>query len=140
LNDLIVFLKLNPFVYAFSNRAIRRAFRQVIFRRCCCCMCRAQSTNERQIGRRQRIQSGSLTTDTVQIIPKRTSSFSADVCRTIPKTNNELDASVSSPFRGPSTGEPVVSFADFLADTGDDDNNDDQQNNSENTKNNSTST
>jgi hypothetical protein len=53
--------------------------------------------------------------------------MSADVGRTIPKTDSELDPSVASPFRGPSTGEPEISFADFLADAGTDDDNDDQQ-------------
>jgi hypothetical protein len=106
-------------------------------------MCRANSNNEHQIARRQRIHSGSLT-ETSQIIPRQTNSFSADVGRTISRTDNEIDTSAHSPFRGPSTGGPVVSFADFLADTGDDDKDDDQEKHSDSsstsTKNNLTST
>ena len=44
----------------------------------------------------------------------------------MPKTDNEIDTSANSVFRGPNTGGPVVSFADFLADTGTDDDDDDQ--------------
>ena len=90
-------------------------------------MCKADSANERQIVRRQRMKSHSLT-ESSQIYSKRANSISADVGRTVPKTDSELDPSVTAPFRGPSTGGPVISFADFLADTtGEDDETNDQQ-------------
>ncbi len=113
MNDFIVcfFKKLNPFVYAFSNRQICQAFRQVIFRRCC--TFRRQSNNEQQIDRHPRAYSGSLTTDTPQIIPKRINSFSIDRPRTISKTEND---SLNSSLRAPTISGLVVSFADCLND------------------------
>jgi hypothetical protein len=95
----------------------------VIFRRCC--FRRKQSNDEHQIDRPKRAHSGSLTTDISQINSKRKSSASTDVCRTIPKTENNLDTSPKAPV----IDEVVVSFEDFLADTADDD--DDEQSDSE---------
>jgi len=132
---------LNPFVYAFSNRAIRRAFRQVLFRRfCCSCLrcwlCRylcpnkcKEYTNQESY---QRNPSNSFATQTSQVAPRRTSSLSGEIIRTLPKTSTDFDAISSSPVTPMRTiggGGPVVSFADFLAETGDDDisNNDDKQ-------------
>ena len=91
-------------------------------------MCQKKGTYDHKLGRRQRANSASLT-ETSQVNFKRTNSYIPDVCRTIPKANKELDALVDSPFRGPSTGGPVVSFADFLAETADDD---EQETNAEN--------
>jgi hypothetical protein len=145
---LILFiLKLNPFVYAFSNRAIRRAFRQVLFRRFCCCglrfwLCRylcpnkANENNEQTSYQYQRGHSNSFATQTSQVAPRRTSSLSTEMTRTIPKTDNEFNALSSSPItpmRTAGIGGPVVSFADFLAETGADDisSNDDNKSNHE---------
>jgi hypothetical protein len=127
----LFYLKLNPFVYAFSNRAIRRAFRQVICRRFCCCglrcwLCRhfcpnkANEYNDQPSSQYQRGHSNSFATQTSQVAPRRTSSLSADIIRPISKTTNDFDASSSSPktpVRTPGNGGPVVSFADFLAET-----------------------
>lgn len=113
--------QLNPFVYAFSNRSIRRAFRQVICRRFCCCMCQKKGTYDHKISRRQRLNSASYTTDVSQGTLRRTNSYVAEVCRTIPKLNRELDTLVNSPFRTAHTGAPVVSFADSIAETAKDD-------------------
>jgi hypothetical protein len=52
---------------------------------------------------------------------KRTNSSLTDVVRVIPKTENDLNTSSDAAIRAPTTSGPVVSFADFLADTGDDD-------------------
>lgn len=127
---------LNPFVYAFSNRAIRRAFRQVIFRRFCCCILRCwfcryfcpnklNDYNDRQSYQHQRTYSNSFTTQTSQVAPRRTSSFSTELIRPLPKLTNNHDSTPSSipvnPLRAAGTGGPVVSFADFLAETEDDD-------------------
>ncbi|CAF0811216.1 unnamed protein product [Adineta ricciae] len=109
---------LNPFVYAFSNRAIRRAFRQVIFRRCCCCFCRTSSDqfDDQFTRRRARAYSGSLTTDVSQSVFKGVQSTSFDVDRTASKIEKDLD---SSSFRA--VEAPVVSFKEFLAEKTDDD-------------------
>lgn len=115
----------NPFVYAFSNRCIRQAFREVICRRCCCCICRKRTNqgNGHRTRRRQRGRSSSLTTDTSQITSKVPNAPSVDVVRTVPQIEHDDDTSSHPLFRGPTTGGPVVSFADFLAgaDGGDDD-------------------
>lgn len=89
-------------------------------------MCRKKGTYDHKVSRRQRHNSASLT-EFSQVNFKRTNSYITDVCRTIPKANKELDALVNSPFQGPSTGGPVVSFADFLAETADDDDDDDDE-------------
>ncbi|CAF1465752.1 unnamed protein product [Adineta steineri] len=125
---------LNPFVYAFSNRAIRRAFRQVLFRRFCCCrsqcwLCRyfcpnkATRYSEPSSSQYQRTHSNSFTTQTSQVAPRRaSSSFSADIARTIPKQMNNFDVLSNSPIRTPGgSGGPVVSFAEFLPVTNSDD-------------------
>ncbi|CAF0980783.1 unnamed protein product [Adineta steineri] len=115
---------LNPFVYAFSNRAIRRAFRQVIFRRCCCCcICPKPSNNpeEQHTSQRQRGHSGSLTTDISQVVTKGINSSSVDTMRTIPRTQSNHNYPPSSLRRTSTTAAPIVSFADFLEETGDDD-------------------
>jgi hypothetical protein len=128
-------LKLNPFVYAFSNRAIRRAFRQVICRRFCCCglrcwVCQCLCPNkcneydQQQSFQYQRAHSNSFATQTSQVAPRRASSISAEMIRTLPKTANEYDASSNSPItpmRIVGSGGPVVSFADYLSETGVDD-------------------
>jgi len=143
-----LFLKLNPFLYAFSNRAIRRAFRQVIFRRFCCCglrcwLCRYLCPNKSNENNSQSYQyqrghsGGSFTTQTSQVAPRRTSSLSTEMTRPLPKTSNDFDPLSSSPItpmRTAGTGRPVVSFADFLTETGGDDDilsNDDKQSNQE---------
>jgi hypothetical protein len=127
-------IKLNPFVYAFSNRAIRRSFREVIFRRYCCCdlrfwLCRhfcpkkPDEYNEQYL----RPYSSSFTTQTSQVAPRRTSSFSAELIRPITKTVNgcgTISNSPKTPNRTPGSGGPVVSFADFLVGTNDDDDGD----------------
>ena len=113
---------MNPFVYAFSNRAIRRAFRQVICRRFCCYfwfLCRNKS-DQPVTTRRQRAHSGSLTTETSQLPPRRTSSLSADALRNKPKVDPDGNLPAVSVFRGANTGAPAVSFADFLAQTAED--------------------
>lgn len=141
-------MKLNPFVYAFSNRAIRRAFRQIIFRRfCCCCglrywLCRYFCPNKLNENcdpsyQYQRGHSNSFATQTSQVAPRRTSSLSTELLRPLPKTNtNDGDASSNSPLtpmRTAGSGGHVVSFADFLAETGGDEisSNDDKQSNHE---------
>jgi hypothetical protein len=145
---LIFILKLNPFVYAFSNRAIRRAFRQIIFRRFCCCglrcwLCRnfcpnKSKENSEQSYQYQRNHSSSFGTQTSQIAPRRTSSLSTELIRPLPKTGNDYDASSNSPItpiRTAGSGGPIVSFADFLGETVADDisSNDDKQSNKEST-------
>ncbi|CAF3349562.1 unnamed protein product [Rotaria sp. Silwood1] len=114
---------LNPFVYAFSNRAIRRAFREVIFRRFCCCICRKKSNqhNEQNMDRRRGNRGGSLPTDTSQITLKRKCSYTTDTVRSIPKRESSLETSSPKPVRSPNTSGPVVSFAEFLSETDDDD-------------------
>jgi hypothetical protein len=52
---------------------------------------------------------------------KRTNSSSTDVARVILKTENDINTSSDTALRAATTSGPVVSFADFLADTGDDD-------------------
>ncbi|CAF1246701.1 unnamed protein product [Adineta ricciae] len=126
---------LNPFVYAFSNRAIRRAFRQIIFRRFCCwcgfrcwlcryfCPTKANAYNEQLASQYQYTHSSSYTTQTSQIAPRRASSLTGDVLRTDVKVANGFEALSSSPKtpnRTPGHSGPVVSFADFLAETGED--------------------
>ncbi|UJR35776.1 hypothetical protein I4U23_028524 [Adineta vaga] len=125
---------LNPFVYAFSNRAIRRAYRQIIFRRFCCCglrcwLCRylcpnkSNTCNEQVSSQYSRARSSSYTTQTSQIAPRRTSSVTGEVIRTIPKVANGFEALSSSPktpSRIAGNSGHVVSFADFLAETDDD--------------------
>ncbi|CAF1033700.1 unnamed protein product [Rotaria sordida] len=120
---------LNPFVYAFSNRAIRRAFREVIFRRFCCCICRKRLNqyNERKGHRRRCTASGSFTTETSQIGSRRKSSYSADLVRTIPKIECNSEPSSPKPIRSPNANGLAVSFAEFLSDTNNDD--DDNDNN-----------
>ena len=127
-------MKLNPFVYAFSNRAIRRAFRQVIFRRFCCCglrcwLCRhfcpnkSNEYNDQLSSQYQRGHSSSFQTQISQVAPRRTSSLSAEFIQPISKTTDGFDALSSSPktpIRTPGSGGPVVSFADFLAEASDD--------------------
>jgi len=139
---------LNPFVYAFSNRAIRRAFRQVLFRRFCCwgsrcwlcrylCPNKCKEYTDQESYQYQRNPSNSFQTQTSQVAPRRTSSLSDEIIRTLPKTSKDFDALSSSPITPKRTigggGGPVVSFADFLAETGDDDisTNDDKQSNKE---------
>jgi hypothetical protein len=132
--EFVFVLKLNPFVYAFSNRAIRRAFRQVIFRRFCCCglrcwLCRyfcpnkSNEYNDPQSYQYQRGTSGSFATQTSQVAPRRTSSLSAEMVRILPKPGNDFEAAPDSPItplRTGSRGGPVVSFADYLVETGSD--------------------
>jgi len=121
---LIFFFKqFNPFVYAFSNRAIRRAFRQVIFRHCCCCICRKpiDEGDEQHTRRRHRAYSGSLTTDISQITSKGPNVSLTEVVRTIPETENNHDIVSNLLIRVPTTNIPAISFADFLEETGDDD-------------------
>ena len=91
---MLSFFKLNPFVYAFSNRAIRRAFREVIFRRFCCWCC-AKKTNHYESSRHQRDYSGSLTTDTSLMAPRQTKSFKTD--------NNDKKKSKTESNHDPST-------------------------------------
>ncbi|CAF3895499.1 unnamed protein product [Rotaria sp. Silwood2] len=113
---------LNPFVYAFSNRAIRRGFREVIFRRFCCCICPKKSNqcNEQTVHRRRCIRSDSFT-DSSQIASKRKNSYSVDTIRAIPKPEDNLETSCSKQVQSPNTNGPVVSFAEFLSDTDNDD-------------------
>ncbi|UJR10235.1 hypothetical protein I4U23_014448 [Adineta vaga] len=114
---------LNPFVYAFSNKAIRRAFRQVIFRRCCCCLCGSPSdTFDEEYGRpRKRIYSGSLTTDISNSNFRALHSTSLDVGRISSKIKEDPDI---PSLRAPE--EPAVTVADFFAEkNGDDDDDDD---------------
>jgi hypothetical protein len=127
-------LKLNPFVYAFSNRAIRRAFRQVIFPRFCCCglrfwLCRhfcpnkSDEYNDQLSGQYQRGHSNSFQTQISQVAPRRTSSFSAELIQPISKTTDSFEALSSSPktpIRTTGSGGPIVSFADFLVEANDD--------------------
>ncbi|CAF2391627.1 unnamed protein product [Rotaria sp. Silwood2] len=114
---------LNPFVYAFSNRAIRRAFREVIFRRFCCCglqcwLCRhlcpnkADQFNQQQSCQYKRDHSNSIGTEALQIPPRRTYSLSAELIRTIPITIDNLDSALDTPARTTDNGGPVVSFAE----------------------------
>ncbi|CAF0755379.1 unnamed protein product [Rotaria sp. Silwood1] len=114
---------LNPFVYAFSNRAIRRAFREVIFRRFCCCglqcwLCRhlcpnkANEYNQQQPCQYKRDPSNSIGTEALQIAPRRTYSLSAELIRTIPKTVEHLDALLCTPTQTIDNEGPVVSFAE----------------------------
>lgn len=81
--------------------------------------------NERQSYQHQRTYSNSFTTQTSQVAPRRTSSFSTELIRPLPKLTNNHDSTPSSipvnPLRAAGTGGPVVSFADFLAETEDDD-------------------
>ena len=128
---LSLFLQLNPFVYAFSNRAIRRAFRQVIFRRFCCwglrcwlcrliCPQKCTEYSQQPSYQYQRNHSSSFATQTSQVAPRRASSISAEIIRTLPKIVHDYDASSGSPMtpiRSAGSGGPVVSFADFLAGT-----------------------
>lgn len=128
---LLLQLQLNPFVYAFSNRAIRRAFRQILFRRFCCCnlrcwLCRrlcpnkSQEYQNQQSNRYQRARSNSFTTQISQVVPRRTSSLSAEVTRTLPIAGSLFDSLIDTPrIAGSGTG-PVVSFADFVNETGTD--------------------
>ncbi|CAF1571890.1 unnamed protein product [Adineta ricciae] len=127
---------LNPFVYAFSNRAIRRAFRQIIFRRFCCwcgfrcwlcryfCPTKTSAYNEQLASQYQYTHSSSYTTQTSQIVPRRASSLTGDVLQTNVKVANgcfeALSNSPKTPNRPPGHSGPVVSFADFLAETGED--------------------
>ncbi|CAF2928401.1 unnamed protein product [Rotaria sp. Silwood2] len=114
---------LNPFLYAFSNRAIRRAFREVIFRRFCCCglqcwLCRhlcpnkADQFNQQQSCQYKRDHSNSIGIEALQIPPRRTYSLSAELIRTIPITIDNLDSALDTPARTTDNGGPVVSFAE----------------------------
>ena len=103
-------------MYAFSNRAIRRAFRQVIFRGCCFCRTSSDQCDDQSTRRRTRAQSGSLTTDISQSVFRGTKSTSFDVGRIASKIEKDLD---SSSFRA--VEAPVVSFNEFLAEKTDDD-------------------
>ncbi|CAF1044445.1 unnamed protein product [Rotaria sordida] len=114
---------LNPFVYAFSNRAIRRAFREVIFRRFCCCglqcwLCRyfcpnkSNKYNQQKSCKHKRDLSSSIGTETLQIAPRRTYSLSTELSRTIPQIIDNLDASLSKRARTIGSGSPVVSFTE----------------------------
>ncbi len=104
----------------------------MIFRRFCCCCCPRKKTNQYECSRHQR---GSLTTETPQIAPRQIRSFQTDNGRTKSKKENDLDSSTTSPFRGPNNDGAAVSFADFLAETGEENNNttsvDDKQSNQE---------
>jgi hypothetical protein len=104
----------------------------VIFRRFCCCFCR-KKPNQYENDRHQRDYSGSLTTETSQIPSRPTKSFTREGSRTKAKQINDLDSSTDLPFREPTTSGPVVSFTDFLAQTGDDDlsSHDDKESNEE---------
>ena len=110
----------------------------MIFRRFCCCILRCwicrffcpnklNDYNDRQSYQYQRTYSNSFTTQTSQVAPRRASSFSTEPIRpSMPKVTHDQDVIVSSipvnPLRTPtSAGGPVVSFADFLAETKDDD-------------------
>ncbi len=64
------------------------------------------------------------------------SSLTAEIIRTLPNTGNDFDAvsnSPKSPVRTAGGGGPIVSFADFLAETGSDEvaSNDGKQSNEE---------
>ena len=91
----------------------------------CCCLC--PQTWKPRGDHRQRTHSGSLTTETSQIVPRRASSIGNDHSRHKSKLDPELDIASTALFHGASTGAPIVSFADFLADTGDDDNQTNQE-------------
>lgn len=86
---------LNPFVYAFSNRAIQRAFRQVLCQRFCCFCCKHRKSNNEEFvnGRRRRTKSGSLTTETSQTVSKLNNSLSTDNPRVPMKNTHDLDGS-----------------------------------------------
>ncbi|CAF3069820.1 unnamed protein product [Rotaria socialis] len=120
---------LNPFVYAFSNRAIRRAFREVIFRRFCCCglqcwLCRhfcPKKSNQYDRQRsypNKRDNSYSVGSDVPQVAPRRTYSLSHELIRKVSKTSNDTDPPLSTPIPTAGSGEgPVVSFVNFVVPT-----------------------
>ena len=112
-------------MYAFSNRAIQRAFRQVIFRRFCCCdlqcwLCRhvcpekSNRYQDHQPHQYQRARSNSFATQTSQVAPKRTSSYSPESSRTLPKTGNGCSPPLITPMPSSADQDPIVCFAEFL--------------------------
>ncbi|CAF2119252.1 unnamed protein product [Rotaria magnacalcarata] len=108
---------LNPFVYAFSNRAIRRAFREMIFRRFCfCCICQKKSTpfNESSLSRRRGTDSGSIGAEVSKIPTKQANSYLVDNVRAISKKENGVDDSSNKLPLDSNTHRPAVSFADFI--------------------------
>ncbi|CAF0738295.1 unnamed protein product [Didymodactylos carnosus] len=111
---------LNPFVYAFSNRAIRRSFQHVLFRKICCCtrLCCCCSTSLCQ-QKRQKFSpnnlNNSITTQTSINTTRLDSILTHDHVPTM-KSNGTLKTKISSPPTQPSH----VSFAEMLA-AGDDD-------------------
>ncbi|CAF1402147.1 unnamed protein product [Rotaria magnacalcarata] len=124
---------LNPFVYAFSNRAIRRAFREVIFRRFCCCglqcwLCRhfcpkkSNQYDRQQSYPNNRDNSYTVGADVLQVAPRRPYSVSHELIRKVSKTPNDIDPPLSTSIRTAGSEEgPVVSFANFVVPTVDED-------------------
>lgn len=115
---------LNPFVYAFSNRAIQRAFRQVLFKRYCCCnlqcwLCRyfcpqksAERYQDQLSYQYQRNFSNSYGTQSSQVAPRRTVSLSSDVTRKVTSGANGFESFVPSTPRTADSVGLVVSFVE----------------------------
>ena len=103
----------------------------MIFRRFCCwslrcwlcrliCPGRCAEYRQQPSYQYQRNHSSSFATQTSQVAPRRASSLSAEIIRTLPKIVHDYDDSPTSPLtpiQSADSGGPVVSFADFLAGT-----------------------
>ncbi|CAF1155134.1 unnamed protein product [Didymodactylos carnosus] len=101
---------LNPFVYAFSNRAIRRSFQHILFRKICCCYYKTKFLCQRKPQEYSTsTQNNSIVTQISTNTIRRDSSFTNEYIST--KKPNGILTTVTSL---PSNQQNHVSFAEML--------------------------